>query len=162
MTTSRMLLLILLAIVVLIIGWKMARAWLARASEEKWWPQELQHARLAFAERTFKTWRPIRLIARVDRGYRLNGKGGARGAPPRLARSDSQGWRRSKVLEFTRALQALHLPRRMQSGATRSRIVSEKPNPLVLARYGPILFLDALPRPHRHPGTGDNSAHAPL
>src|SRR5206468_3267091 len=39
-----------------------------------WWPQELQHARLAFAERTFKTWRPIRLIARVDRGYRLNGK----------------------------------------------------------------------------------------
>ena len=74
MTTSRMLLLILLAIVVLVIGWKMARAWLARASEEKWWPQELQHARLAFAERTFKTWRPIRLIARVDRGYRLNGK----------------------------------------------------------------------------------------
>ena len=74
MTTSRMLLLILLAIVVLIIGWKMARAWLARASEKKWWPQELQHARLAFAERTFKTWLPIRLIARVDRGYRLNGK----------------------------------------------------------------------------------------
>jgi hypothetical protein len=69
-----MLLLILLAIVVLIIGWKMARARLARASEKKWWPQELQHARLAFAERTFKTWRPIRLIARVDRGYKLNGK----------------------------------------------------------------------------------------
>ena len=74
MTTSRMLLLILLAIVVLTIGWKMARAWLARVSEEKWRPQELRYARLAFAEKTFKTWRPIRLIARADRGYRLNGE----------------------------------------------------------------------------------------
>jgi CRISPR-associated exonuclease Cas4 len=74
MTTSALLLLILLAIAALIIGWKIARRWQARASEEEWRPQELQYARLAFAEKTFKTWRPIRLIARADRGYRLNGK----------------------------------------------------------------------------------------
>ena len=73
MTTSGLLLLLLLLIAGLI-GWKMARRWRARVSEEKWRPQELQHARLAFAERTFKTWRPIRLIARADRGYRLNGE----------------------------------------------------------------------------------------
>src|SRR5947208_3214515 len=53
-------------------GWKIARTWRARTSEEKWRPQELQHARLAFAEKTFKKWWPIRLIARVDRGYWLN------------------------------------------------------------------------------------------
>src|SRR6266550_3743304 len=74
MTISELVLFILLAIAALIIGWKIARRWQARASEEEWRPQELQHARLAFAERTFKTWRPIRLIARADRGYRLNGE----------------------------------------------------------------------------------------
>ena len=73
MTTSGLVLLLLLLIAGLI-GWKMARRWRARVSEEKWRPQELQHARLAFAEKTFKTWRPIRLIARADRGYRLNGE----------------------------------------------------------------------------------------
>jgi hypothetical protein len=40
--------------------------------------------------------------------------------------------------------------------------VGRPANLLVLARYGPILFLDGPPRPHRHPRTGDNSAHAPL
>src|SRR5436309_14896499 len=73
MTTSGLLLLLLLLIAGLI-GRSMALRWRARASEENWQPQVFQHARLAFAERTFKTWRPIRLIARVDRGYRLNGK----------------------------------------------------------------------------------------
>ena len=73
MSTSGLLLLLLLLVAGLI-GWKMARRWRARVSEEKWRPQELQHARLAFAEKTFKTWRPIRLIARADRGYRLNGE----------------------------------------------------------------------------------------
>src|SRR5438132_6789327 len=71
MSTGGLLLLLLLLIAGLI-GWKMARRWRARVSEEKWRPQELQHARLAFAEKTFKTWWPIRLIARVDRGYWLN------------------------------------------------------------------------------------------
>ena len=74
MTTSALSLFILLAIAALIVGWKIARRWQARVSEEKWRPQELQHARLAFGEKTFKTWRPIRLIARADRGYRLNGQ----------------------------------------------------------------------------------------
>jgi len=74
MTISALSLFTLLAIAALIIGWKVARRWRARASEEKWRPQELQRARLAFAEKTFKTWRPIRLIARADRGYWLNGE----------------------------------------------------------------------------------------
>src|SRR6266705_3820012 len=63
----------LLAIAGLMV-WKMARNWRARASERHWLPRELQHAQLAFAEKTFRTWRPIRLIARADRGYRLNGE----------------------------------------------------------------------------------------
>jgi CRISPR-associated exonuclease Cas4 len=74
MTTSGILLFILSVIATLITGWKMAPRWRARVSEEKWRPQELRHARLAFAEKTFKAWRPIRLIARADRGYRLNGE----------------------------------------------------------------------------------------
>ena len=72
MTTGGFLLLILPAIAGLM-AWKMARSWRARASEQKWLPRELQHAQLAFAEKTFRTWQPIRLIARADRGYRLNG-----------------------------------------------------------------------------------------
>jgi len=72
-TTGGLLLFILLAIAGLM-AWKLARSWRARASERHWLPQELQHARLAFAEKTFRTWRPIRLIARADRGYRLNGE----------------------------------------------------------------------------------------
>ena len=73
MTTGGLLLFPLLAIAGLM-AWKLARSWRARASERHWLPQELQHARLAFAEKTFRTWRPIRLIARADRGYRLNGE----------------------------------------------------------------------------------------
>ena len=71
MTISELVLFMLL-IIAAGSGWKIARTWRARTSEEKWRPQELQHARLAFAEKTFKTWWPIRLIARVDRGYWLN------------------------------------------------------------------------------------------
>jgi CRISPR-associated exonuclease Cas4 len=73
MTTSGIMLFIPL-IIVAFVGWKTLRKWRARASEEKWRPQELQHARLAFAEKTFKTWWPIRLVARADRGYWLNGE----------------------------------------------------------------------------------------
>ena len=73
MTTGGFLLFILLAIAGLM-AWKMARSWRARASERRWLPPELQHAQLAFAEKTFRTWRPIRLIARADRGYRLKGE----------------------------------------------------------------------------------------
>ena len=40
-------------------------------SERQWLPEELRAAELSFAERTFRIWRPIALIARIDRGYRL-------------------------------------------------------------------------------------------
>ena len=73
MTTGGFLLLILLAIAGLM-AWKMARRSRARTAERHWLPRELQHAQLAFAEKTFKTWRPIGLIARADRGYWLNGQ----------------------------------------------------------------------------------------
>ena len=70
MTAGGFLLFILLVIAGLM-TWKMARSWRARVSERHWLPRELRHAQLAFAEKTFRTWQPIRLIARVDRGYRL-------------------------------------------------------------------------------------------
>ena len=73
MTTGGFLLLILLSIAGLM-AWKMARRSRARTAERHWLPRELQHAQLAFAEKTFKTWRPIGLIARADRGYWLNGQ----------------------------------------------------------------------------------------
>lgn len=72
MTTGGVLLFVLLAIAALM-AWKLARTWRARAFERRWLPRELKHAQLAFAEKTFRTWQPIRLIARADRGYRLNG-----------------------------------------------------------------------------------------
>jgi CRISPR-associated exonuclease Cas4 len=71
-TTVGFLLLILLALAGL--AWKVARNSRARASERRWLPREFQHAQLAFAEKTFRTWQPIGLIARADRGYRLNGE----------------------------------------------------------------------------------------
>lgn len=73
MTTGGFLLFVLLAIAGLT-AWKMVvRSW-ARTSERRWLPRALQHAQLAFAEKTFRTWQPIRLIARVDRAYRLEGE----------------------------------------------------------------------------------------
>ena len=73
MTTGGFLLFILL-VVAGFITWKMARKSRARASERHWVPRELQHAQLAFAEKSFRMWQPIRLIARADRGYRLEGE----------------------------------------------------------------------------------------
>ena len=73
MTTGGFLLFILLVVVGLI-TWKIARKSRARASERRWLPRELQHAQLAFAEKSFRMWQPIRLIARADRGYRLGGE----------------------------------------------------------------------------------------
>ena len=73
MTTVLIAPFILLAIAGLA-AWRMVLRARARASERSWLPRDLQHAQLAFAEKTFRTWRPIRLIARIDRGYRLNGE----------------------------------------------------------------------------------------
>ena len=73
MTMGGLLLFVLVAISGLV-TWRMARSWWARAAERQWRPRELRHAQLAFAEKTFRTWRPIRLIARADRGYRAKGE----------------------------------------------------------------------------------------
>jgi CRISPR-associated exonuclease Cas4 len=73
MTAGGLLLFVLLVIAGLMV-WKMARSRRARATERRWLPRELQYAQLAFAEKTFHTWQPIGLIARADRGYRLNGE----------------------------------------------------------------------------------------
>ena len=73
MTTGGFLLFILLVVAGLI-TWKIARKSRACASERHWLPPELQHAQLAFAEKSFRMWQPIRLIARADRGYRLEGE----------------------------------------------------------------------------------------
>jgi len=72
-TTGGFLLFILLVAAGLI-TLKLARKSRARASERRWLPRELQHAQLAFAEKSFRMWQPIRLIARADRGYRLEGE----------------------------------------------------------------------------------------
>jgi CRISPR/Cas system-associated exonuclease Cas4 (RecB family) len=72
-TTGEFLLFLLMAVAGLM-AWKMARSSRARAAERRWLPRELRHAQLAFAEKTFRTWQPIRLIARADRGYRLKGE----------------------------------------------------------------------------------------
>jgi CRISPR-associated exonuclease Cas4 len=67
-------LLFILAAIAGLMAWKMARSSRARAVERHWLPRELQHAQLAFAEKTFRMWQPIRVIARADRGYRLKGE----------------------------------------------------------------------------------------
>jgi len=69
-TTGGFLLFILLVVAGLI-AWKIARKSRARASERRWLPRELQRAQLAFAEKLFRMWPPIRLIARADRRYRV-------------------------------------------------------------------------------------------
>lgn len=55
-----------------LIAWRIACSCWARASERHWLPQELHDAELALAEKMFWMWRPVALIARVDRGYRLD------------------------------------------------------------------------------------------
>lgn len=68
--TTAWLLVVLLPIAT-VIAWRIARTCWAHASERHWLPRELHDAELALAEKTFRVWRPVALIARVDRGYRL-------------------------------------------------------------------------------------------
>jgi hypothetical protein len=42
-----------------------------RMSERAWRPRVLKNARLIYAEKLFRTWRPFPLIAKVDRAYLL-------------------------------------------------------------------------------------------
>ena len=44
-----------------------------RPVDQLWRPRSLQGARVAFSERTFRTWRPFPLVARVDRGMGVAG-----------------------------------------------------------------------------------------
>lgn len=74
MTTAGGLLLFVLLAIAGLMAWKLTLKASARASERHWLPAELQQAKLAFAEKTFRTWRPMGLIARVDRAYRLDGE----------------------------------------------------------------------------------------
>lgn len=74
MTTAGGLLLFVLLAIAGLTTWKLTLKASARASERHWLRAELQQAKLAFAEKTFRTWRPMGLIARVDRAYRLDGE----------------------------------------------------------------------------------------
>lgn len=64
---------VLLLTIACLIAWRLVRNWWSHASERQWLPAELRDAQLAFAEKTFRTWWTVALIARVDRVYRLNG-----------------------------------------------------------------------------------------
>lgn len=65
---------IVVGLLAIVIGWWMVRRGGAITANEKWLPVELRKAELKFAEKMFRIWRPIGLIARADRGYFLNGK----------------------------------------------------------------------------------------
>lgn len=64
--------LVVLLLIASLIAWRIASSCWARASERHWLPRELHAAELALAEKTFRVWGPVALIARVDRGYRLD------------------------------------------------------------------------------------------
>lgn len=46
----------------------------ARARDSAWLPSELKGARLIYAEQSFTISHPLELVARVDRGYVIDGK----------------------------------------------------------------------------------------
>lgn len=88
---------IAIMLIVAVVGWRVVKRIEARTAESKWLPEELRAAKLKFAEQTFRIWRPIALIARVDRGYTL-------GAEIRLAefktRANKRAYR-SDVIELS-------------------------------------------------------------
>lgn len=59
-----------LAVVLLLVLIRWIRRVRLVASERAWRPLGLQEAELIYVERMFRTRSPIRLVARVDRGYR--------------------------------------------------------------------------------------------
>ena len=50
--------------------WAVARERGTRVHEQTWRPGPLRNASIEYAEKTFFTARPVRLVARVDRAYR--------------------------------------------------------------------------------------------
>lgn len=69
MSFSELILFALAVVVLLILGRRLWRIRLA-ASEKAWPPAHLTSAQLVYMERQFRARRPLRLTARVDRGYR--------------------------------------------------------------------------------------------
>src|SRR5688500_6177857 len=63
---------VLIALAVLALIALGRRVWRVRieACEKTWLPSELKNAELVYMERLFKAQSPLRLTARVDRGYR--------------------------------------------------------------------------------------------
>ncbi|MCL4182103.1 MAG: PD-(D/E)XK nuclease family protein [Burkholderiaceae bacterium] len=59
------------AAAVLVTAWCSRRARAVGADERTWQPRELARARLVYRERQFRTSAPLKLVARVDRAYRL-------------------------------------------------------------------------------------------
>ena len=73
-TTESLLGLAVLVFVAVIAGRFCLRMWRQRRSRDvdQWWrPPELQGARVACSETTFRTLRPFPLVARVDRGFHV-------------------------------------------------------------------------------------------
>ena len=69
MSFSELILFALAVVVLLFLGRRLWRIRLA-ASERAWLPAHLTSAKLVYMERQFRARRPLRLTARVDRGYR--------------------------------------------------------------------------------------------
>lgn len=55
-------------------AWYWLKVSSARARDSAWIPAELKGAKLLYAEQCFTISHPLALVARVDRGYVLNGK----------------------------------------------------------------------------------------
>lgn len=70
MALSELVPLVLAVVVILLIVVRSVRRIRLVASERSWRPLELKDARLVYIEQVFRTRSPIRLVARVDRGYR--------------------------------------------------------------------------------------------
>jgi CRISPR-associated exonuclease Cas4 len=70
MAFSEVALAALIAVVLCLVLFRWIRRIQRVAAERAWRPLELQEADLVYAERTFRARTPLRLVARVDRGYR--------------------------------------------------------------------------------------------
>lgn len=70
MSLSELIPFVLAVVVILLILIRWVRRIRLVVSEQAWRPPELKHADLVYMERVFRTRWPIRLVARVDRGYR--------------------------------------------------------------------------------------------
>lgn len=55
-------------------AWYWTKVSSARARDSAWLPGELKGAKLVYAEQSFTISHPLELVARVDRGYAIDGK----------------------------------------------------------------------------------------